>query len=56
MGSFSHGRMPAAFFHPNSMPTARRIKKFDGLVGNGLLAQYRTILDYHRKQLILEDL
>jgi hypothetical protein len=56
IGSLTGGRMPAGFFHPISMPAAQSIKNFDGLVGNGLLGKYRTILDYHRKLLILEDL
>jgi hypothetical protein len=55
-GSLVLGRTPAAFFHPDSMPSARNISNFDGLIGNGILAQYRTILDYHRKMLILEAL
>jgi hypothetical protein len=55
-GSLALGRTPAAFFHPGSMPSARKISNFDGLIGNGILAQYRTILDYHKKVLILESL
>jgi len=38
------------------MPAAQSIRKFDGLIGNGVLGHHKTILDYHRKQLILEDL
>jgi hypothetical protein len=55
-GSLALGHTPTAFFHPDSMPSARNISDFDGLIGNGILAQYRTILDYHRKVLILEPL
>lgn len=55
-GSLSQGPTLATFFPPNSMPAARAVGKCSGLVGNGLLGQYRTILDYRRKQLILEDL
>jgi hypothetical protein len=55
-GSLGRGRTPATFFPPNSMPAAGNGRKFAGLVGNGVLGEYRTILDYHRKQLILEDL
>lgn len=56
IGSLARGRTPASFFHPTSMPAAQSIKNFDGLVGNGLLGQFRTILDYHREILILEVL
>ena len=56
IGSMVFGRTPAAFFQPNSMPASLSMKNFDGLIGNGLLGQYRTILDYHRKELILEAL
>jgi len=56
IGTLNLGRTPAAFFQPNSMPAALSIKNFDGLVGNGLLGQFRMIVDYHRKVLILEAL
>ncbi len=55
MESPTLGRTPATFFASHSVPAAQSIRKFNGLVGNGLLGQYRMILDYHRKQLVLES-
>lgn len=56
IGSLILGRTETTFFQPSSVPAALSIHSFDGLIGNGLLGQYRTIIDYHRKQLILEPL
>lgn len=55
IGSLALGRTPATFFPSHGVPAAQTIRNFDGLVGNGLFGQFRMILDFHRKQLVLES-
>jgi hypothetical protein len=54
IGSLSLGRTPATFFHPHSVAATRTFRRLNGILGNGILGQYRTIIDYHHSRLILE--
>lgn len=56
IGDLSLGPVPTAFFHAQSLSSTRTFPKLQGILGNGLLAKFRTIIDYHRRRLILEPL
>ena len=44
------------FVHPSSIPAALAIPKLNGVLGNDILASFRTIVDFHHRKLILEPI
>ncbi len=56
IGDLSLGPVPTAFFHAHSLSSTRAFPRLQGILGNGVLAKFRTIIDYHRRRLILEPL
>ncbi len=54
LGTLSLSRVPAAFLHAHSVAATRSFRRVNGILGNGLLGRFRTILDYRRGRLILE--
>jgi len=54
LGTLSLSPVPAAFLHAHSVAATRSFRRVNGILGNGLLGRFRTILDYRRGRLILE--
>jgi hypothetical protein len=54
LGTLSLSRVPAAFLHAHSVAATRSFRRVNGILGNGVLGRFRTILDYRRGRLILE--